>query len=53
MDANTQLDYLIHALESLLNGEKINIEEFSAVCKDREAREELKRAFQKEEEGER
>lgn len=49
MDANAQLNYLIHALESLLNGEEINIEEFSAVCKDREAREELKTVFQKEE----
>lgn len=48
MDANTQLDYLIHALESLLNGEEIDMEEFSAVCRDNEAREELKRAFEAE-----
>ena len=46
MDANAQLDYLIHALNSLLNGEEIDIKEFSTVCKDEEAREELKRIFQ-------
>lgn len=42
MKAIEQLNYLIHALEELVAGKNIDIEEFAAVCRDDEARAELK-----------
>lgn len=49
MNANEQLDYLISALQSLLDGKDIDIDKFCAVCRDKEARAELKSVIEAEE----
>jgi len=48
MKAIEQLNYIIHALEELVDGKEIDLEEFHAVCHDDEARAELKAILEEE-----
>jgi len=41
MRAEEQLDYLIWALDELISGKEIDLDQFAAVCRDEEARAEL------------
>ena len=49
MKADEQLDYLINVVQTLLNGGDIDLDEFTSVCRDSEARAELKAIIEAEE----